>query len=263
MPSFLHIRRIARGTAVVFLAGSVAACYGTAKTVTGDLTSAGVFAEPTLAPTPTPTPTPTPSPTPMSTLDSFEAKVASSNFQAQGPVVGSIAVNTIFGSTSGSITGTFKVNGADSDVSIAWKVLGITSTNDSIVVGDRAYSRSNGGQWTQGPASGKTLQGFVGSGIVLTDEGVEAKFGNQLHRLTVANMTGVDLSAFGITAGAGQENLTVSGLSFWAEDDGTPAGLTIEASLDQKILNTPSHEKVTLDISIDALSGVSIAAPTS
>jgi hypothetical protein len=199
----------------------------------------------------------------MSTLDSFEAKVASSDFQAQGPVVGSIAVNTIIGSTSGSITGTFKVKGADSDVSIASKILGITNTNDSIVVGDRAYSRSNGGQWTQGPASGKTLQGFVGGGIVLIDVGAEAKFGRQLHRLTVADMAGVDLSAFGITAGAGQDNLTVSSLSFWAQDDGTPAGLTIEASLDQKILGTTSHEKVTLDISIDTLSGVSITAPTS
>jgi hypothetical protein len=199
----------------------------------------------------------------MSTLDSFLAKVASSDFQAQGPVVGSIAVSTIFGSTSGSIAGTFKVKGADSDVSIAWKILGITNTNDSIVVGGRAYSRSNGGQWTDEPASGKTLQGFVGSGIVLIDEGVETKFGRQLHQLSVANMAGVDLSAFGIRAGAGQENLTVSGLSFWAEDDGTPAGLTIEASLDQKILNSPTHEKVTLDISIDTLSGVSITAPTS
>jgi hypothetical protein len=199
----------------------------------------------------------------MSRVASFEAKIASSDFQAHGPVVGSIAVKLIVGSTSGSITGTFKVKGADSDVSIAWKILGITSTNDSIVVGDWAYSRTNGGQWTKAPASGKTLQGFVGSGIVLLDEGVEAKFGRQLHRLTVANMAGVDLSAFGITAGAGQENLTVSSLSFWAEDDGTPAGLTIEASLDQKILNTPSHEKVTLDISIDTLSGVTITAPTS
>jgi hypothetical protein len=198
----------------------------------------------------------------MSTLDSFEAKVASGDFQAQGPVVGSLAVNTIFGSTSGSITGTFKVKGADSDVSITSKILGITNTDDSIVVGDRAYSRSNRGQWTQGPASGKTLQGFVGSGIVIVDDGAEAKFGKQLHRLTVANVAGVDLSAFGITAGAGQENLTVS-LSFWAEDDGTPAGLTIQASLEQKILGTRSHETVTLDISIDTLSGVSITAPTS
>jgi hypothetical protein len=199
----------------------------------------------------------------MSTVDSFEARIATSDFQAQGPVVGSIAVTTIFGSTSGSVTGTFKVKGADSDVSIASKILGITNTNDSIVVGDAAYSRTNGGQWTEAPASGKTLQGFVGSGIVLIDEGVEPKFDKELHELIVANMAGVDLSAFGITAGAGQENLTVSSLSFWAEEDGTPAGMTIQASLDQKIFNTPSHETVTLDISIDTLSGVLITAPTS
>jgi hypothetical protein len=141
--------------------------------------------------------------------------------------------------------------------------LGITATNDNIVVGAWAYSRTNGGNWNKAPASGKTLQGFVGSGIVLIDEGTEAKFGKQLHRLTVANMAGVDLSAFGIAAGSGQENLTVSSLSFWAEVDGTPAGLSIGASLDQKIFNTPSHEKVTLDISIDTSSGVTITAPTS
>jgi hypothetical protein len=199
----------------------------------------------------------------MSTLDSFEAKVASSDFQAQGPTVGSIAVKTILGSTSGSVTGTFKVKGGDSAVSITSKVLGITATNDNIVVGDWSYSRTDGGQWTKAPASGKTLQGFVGSGIVLIDQGVAAKFGKQLHQLAVANMAGVDLSVLGITAGPGQENLSVSSLSFWAENDGTPAGLTIEASFDQKIVSTPSHETVTLDISIDTLWGVTITAPVS
>jgi hypothetical protein len=52
-------------------------------------------------------------------------------------------------------------------------------------------------------------------------------------------------------------------VSFWAEDDGTPAGLSIEASLDQTIFITTAHVNVTLDISIDTLSGVEIAAPTS
>jgi hypothetical protein len=51
-------------------------------------------------------------------------------------------------------------------------------------------------------------------------------------------------------------------MSFWAEADGTPAGLSIAATLDQKILGTPSHETVTLDIGIDTLSGVTITAPT-
>jgi hypothetical protein len=197
----------------------------------------------------------------MSTLDSFKATVARTDFQAQGPVAGSIAVTTVLGSTSGSVTGAFKVKGGDSAFSITSKVLGITTTNDNIVVGGWSYSRTNGGGWTKTPASGKTLQGFVGGGVVLVDEGVEVKFGRELHQLIVANMAGVDLSAFGISAGSGQENLRVSSLSFWAENDGTPAGLTIEASLDQKIVSTPSHETVVLDITIDTLSGVTITAP--
>ena len=196
-------------------------------------------------------------------MDSFKAAVASSDFQAQGPVTGTVVVKAFFGTTSGPVTGTFKVKGSDSAVSITFQVAGITNSMDNVVVGDSSYSRSNGGQWTKGPASGKTLQGFVGSGIVLTDDGVKAKFGRQLHQLSVADMASVDLSAFGIIAGPDQKNLTVSSLSFWAQDDGTPAGLTIEASLDQKILGVSAHETVTLDISIDSLSGVSITAPTS
>ncbi len=197
----------------------------------------------------------------MSALDSFKARIASSDFQAQGPVVGSVTVTTIFGPSSGSVTGTFKVEGGDSAFSITSKILGITQTIDSVVVGDSSYTRTNGGQWAKAPASGMTLQGFVGSGIELTDLGVEARFGQRLHNLSVANVEGVDPSAFGMTAGPGQ--VTVSSLSFWAEDDGTPAGLSLGASLDQKIFGVATHETVTLDISIDALSGVSIAAPTS
>ena len=199
----------------------------------------------------------------MSTLDSFKAMVARIDFQAQGSVVGSITAATIIGSRSGTVTGTFEVKGGDSAVSITAKILGITSTNDNIVVGGLAYSRSNGGGWTTAPASGRTLQAFVGSGIVLTDEGLESKFGRWLHRLTIADVAGVDLSAFGISTGSGQENLTLNSLSFWAERDGTPAGLSIGASFDQKILGTASHETVTLDIGIDTLSGVTITAPGS
>jgi hypothetical protein len=102
----------------------------------------------------------------------------------------------------------------------------------------------------------------VSSGIVLVDEGVETKFGQQLHHLTVADVSGVDPSAFGISAGNGQSNLTLESLSFWAQADGTPAGLSIGASLDQKVSIATAHEKVTLDIGIDSLSGVTIEAPT-
>ena len=198
----------------------------------------------------------------MSTLDSFRARVTGSDFQAQGPVVGTIKAQVVFGSSLGTITGTFKVKGADSAVSITSKILGLTVTYDNIVVGGAAYSRSNGGAWSKAPASGKTLQSLMSSGLVLTDVGAETKFAKRLHHLVVANVAGMDLSAFGITAGPDQSNISVSSLSFWAEQDGSPAGVSIEASLDQKILGTASHETVTLDISIDTLSGVTITAPT-
>jgi hypothetical protein len=58
------------------------------------------------------------------------------------------------------------------------------------------------------------------------------------------------------------ENLSLEGLSFWAASDGTPAGVSLQASFDQKVLGTPTHETVVLDIGIDRLWGVTIAAPT-
>jgi hypothetical protein len=183
-------------------------------------------------------PTPTPSPTPLPALDAFKATVASSDFQAQG-----------------------SVKGGDSDVSVGFKILGATATFDNIVAGGWSYSRANGGEWAKTQASGQTLQALVGGGVALTDEGVEPKFGRQLHHLTVDDPASVDPAAFGITAGVARENLAISALSFWAESDGTPAGLSIEASLDQKILGTQSHETVTLDIAIDRLWGVTITAP--
>ena len=133
----------------------------------------------------------------MSTLDGLRARLTRSDFQAQGPIAGSIQAKVLFGSSSGTVTGTFKIRGADSAVSITSKILGITITYDSIVVGGVSYSRSNGGGWSKAAASGRTIQSLMGSGIVLTDVGVQTKFGKQLHHLVVANVAGVDLSAFG------------------------------------------------------------------
>ena len=198
----------------------------------------------------------------MSALDAFKFIVASPSFQAQGSVDGTVDARLIIGSRSGPVTGTFKVKAGDSDASISAVILGSTINYDSIVVGGTSYSRTNGGGWSKSTASGQTLQSFVSSGILIVDVGLESKFGSLLHHLTVPNVAGVDPSAFGISAGSSMQNLTLESLSFWAAADGTPAGVSIQASFDQTILGTPTHETVTLDIRIDALSGVTITAPT-
>jgi hypothetical protein len=254
------MRNLVRALMALLLVVSAAACipawppfgWGATPTATPS---------PTPTPTPTPTPSPTPSPTPMSTLDSFVAKVTGPDFQAQGAVSGTVKAATSFGSTSGPITGTFKVKGGDSDVAITTTILGATIRYDSIVLGGKAYSRTNGGSWNNSPASGKTLQGVVRD-IALFDAGVQDKFGRWLHHLTAADISGIDPSAFGINLGADQRNLTLESLSFWAEADGTPAGVSLQASLDQKISLATAHETVTLDIVIESLGGVTISAPT-
>jgi hypothetical protein len=237
------MRHLIRAASVLLLAGSVAACI------------------PILAPVAsTPTPPPTPSPTPVSVLDAFRAQVANADFQARGSISGSVKAKLLLGSASGTVTGSFEVEGAASDVSVGFSLLGINVTYDAIVVDGWSYARMNGGGWVKARASGKGFQATVGD-LVLTDEGLALRSGRWLHRITAANPADVDPTAFGIMAGAGQENLAISALSFWAEADGTPAGVSIEASVDQKILGARTHETVTLEIAIDSLSGVSITAP--
>jgi hypothetical protein len=205
------------------------------------------------------TPTPSPSPTPLSAVDGFRTRVLAIGFQAEGPVSGDVKAKTLIGERSGTVTGSFKVKGGDSSYSITAKLLGITESADYVVVADQAYSRTNGGAWSRSAASGRSMPVLV-AGLILVDSGVATKFGRPLHHLTVSNPSDVDLSAFGIAPGS-RANLTVT-LSFWCEADGTPAGLTVEASFDQKILGTDTHETVTMDVEIQSLSGVTIAAPT-
>jgi hypothetical protein len=238
-------RRAARASIVALVAAIVAGC---------------IPGLPWGADNATPTPSPTASPTPLSTVDAFRAHVLAIDFQAEGPVSGDVKAKTIIGERSGSVSGTFKVKGGDSSYSITAKLLGINESADYVVIGDQAWSRANGGAWVQSKASGRSMPVLV-AGLILVDAGVETKFGRSLHHLTVSNPSDVDLSAFGIPPGS-RDNLTVT-LSFWAEADGTPAGLTVAASFDQKVLGTSTHETVTMDVQIQSLSGVSINAPTS
>ena len=261
MPSTSFARRLSRVAAVVLLAVSVAACVPLWPDFMGSAATPIATEMATPIPTPSPTPIPTLVPTPFTTLGAFKAAIARSDFQAQGTVSGEVKVNLFLGSTSGPITGTFRVKGSDSDVSIGFKILSTEARYDNIVVGGSSYSRTNGGAWSKGQASGSTLQGFVASALFFTDQGVESKFGKQLHNLKIANVSGLEPSDFGISIGSDAGNLTIGSLSFWAQDDGTPAGLSMSATLDQKILGTTFHETVTLDIAIDSLSGVTITAP--
>jgi hypothetical protein len=238
------MRHLIRAASVLLLAASVAACI------------------PILAPVAsTPTPPPTPSPTPVSVLDAFRTMVASPDFQARGSVSGSVKAKLLLGSASGTVSGSFAVEGKASDVSVGFALLGMNVTYDAIVVDGWSYARMNGSAWVKTRASGKSFQDTVAD-LVLADEGLALRFGTWLHRIEAANPADVDPTAFGIVAGAGQENLAISALSFWAEADGTPAGVSIEASVDQKVLGTRTHETVTLEIAIDSLSGVTITAPT-
>jgi hypothetical protein len=51
-------------------------------------------------------------------------------------------------------------------------------------------------------------------------------------------------------------------LTFWAKDDGTPAGMTMTATYTQASSGSTDDVTMLLEISFDSLSGVSIDAPS-
>ena len=48
---------------------------------------------------------------------------------------------------------------------------------------------------------------------------------------------------------------------FWATDDGTPAGFTVDGTWKQDVGGTTAEATITLDFTFDSLSGVTIEAP--
>jgi hypothetical protein len=199
-----------------------------------------------------------------SLLDSFSAKITSADFQASGALTGSYKMTVSGTDFTATISGTDKIHGKDSDMSMKLDMAATSATpasstvNDSIDVGGFTYTRTDGGTWTKTAKTSTTTITSVIAQVGLADKGVESHFNQQLHRLESTKTVPASLM-FADTTGVTDANLT---LVFWAKDDGTPAGMEYAATYTQTSGDTSGQVTMTLDISFDSLSGVTIVAPS-
>jgi hypothetical protein len=197
-------------------------------------------------------------------LTDFTSKITASDFQASGTITGSYSTAVSGTTVHSMITGTDRIKGKDSAMSMtiaadATTPQAFSTSTDTIDVGGNTYLRDNNGPWTKtaDKADATTITGVV-SKIGLTDKGTQSHFGQQLHRLD--STKGVPPSLlFSDTTGI--TNPSVS-LTFWAKDDGTPAGMTMTATYTQASSGSTDDVTMLLEISFDSLSGVSINPPS-
>jgi hypothetical protein len=191
-----------------------------------------------------------------SLVSSYASKV-SADFQASGSIAGTVSV-TISGKTiDGTYSGVFKMDGDDNSATMTLTLPGSTTTDDEVSVGDSDYARTDGGKWAKKARSstGLSLADFAAGGV--TDKGVETHNGQRLHHLDPVKPPDPKLVFSSPAMATGTYVLVL-----WAKDDGTPAGFTISGSWSEEGNGEPAQTTISLDYSFDALTGVTVEAPT-
>ena len=199
-----------------------------------------------------------PSASPSSRIDvveAFRAKMAATQaFEAT--IDGTVKV----GGTSVAATGTLQVSGSDSH-----QVMTIATakpqTTETITVDGTTYTR-RGDAWFGAPATSSTTFGdaFAATLARLTDLGPVSIDGRRLHRLAPPPGTTIPMTSLGTSPGPAGGTMTVE---FYANDDGTPAIIALDATWTQKAANVDQKASMHLDFALrDGATLITIAAPS-
>lgn len=194
-----------------------------------------------------------------SLVQSFTSRVTASDFQASGSVAGTTTVSVGDKKYDGTLSGTIKLKGRDSALTITTSIAGSKTTDESVSVGDSDYERSNGGAWTKSARSSSGVDiSVLPSAGGLTDKGVQSHNGQQLHRLETTKPVDPKTVGFGDSSMSNPKFT----LAFWAKADGTPAGMTIAGTWTEDMSGSPAKATMSVDFNFEKLSGVTIEAPS-
>ena len=240
-------RRIAIITGLVLVA-SLAACTGKG---TGSQTASL-----------SPTQEPTPSATPFDVVSAFVGKLAN-GLTADATVSGTVDVGAIHGTLEGSYT-----FGADGNYAfeLTTIVRESRSVSRSIVVNGTTYSRADNGPWLEEAAAtsgGSQTGGFEQLTAQLAsvrDMGIVTFAGRQVHSLQAPGGLALPASSLGIS------NPDVhdphASVGFYAQDDGTPAGMTLSMTWTQGSGSAAQDAKMVMDLAFANFGGaISVQAP--
>lgn len=156
-------------------------------------------------------------------------------------------------------SGTLTYRSGDATSSITTTILGVSSTEDQVLLGAITYIRENGGKWTKRarvPAdTGGTEQMFSAT-QPMTDKGLELKNGVQRHRLESQ-----DTVPLGNALASGTSSAYRLTLVFWTADDGTLAAIEVSGTYHDIMQETPVIVSIDQNWTITATTGVTITAP--
>jgi len=156
--------------------------------------------------------------------------------------------------------GTASYRSGDASSSLTTSILGVTRTEDQVMLGKTTYLRENGGKWTKRnrvPADTAGTPEMLAPTHAFSESGIETRNGVQLHRIEAA-----DTTAFGLALQAGgtgtRYKLT---LVFWVADDGTPAAIEVAGTYQDTVNEAPVAVTFDQQWTITATAGVTITAP--
>jgi hypothetical protein len=191
-------------------------------------------------------------------VDWFMSAIGDPNVQGDGPVTGSLEMTLLGQTYDGEIGGRYRFAGGDSAMSMSMTLLGQTTTSETVNIGEWTYERENEGPWARSARTfDSSLDIEAAGGIV--DAGLHNHYGRALHRLELKDPSAISAEDWiGPIEGLSD---TAFSLAFWAEEDGTPAGMTIEMSGQEQVQSETMEVSMMLDAAFESHSGVTIDVP--
>jgi len=238
---------------VTLIAG---ACGGNEPAPSSQAASPAVVASPPQSGAPAsgsaPPPTTQPSVQPSTSLDvakAFRARMAATRaFDAT--IFGTVTV----GDTELTANGTLQVSGADSHA-VMTIAAAKPQTTETITIDGKTYTR-RGDVWFGAPASSSMFGDAFSAALArVTDLGPVSVDGRTLHHLAPPPGTTIPMTSVGTSPAPVGGTMTVE---FYAEDDGTPAIIALDATWTQKAGKVDQKASMHLDFALDQ----DAAAPT-
>jgi hypothetical protein len=213
-------------------------------------------------PSPTATPLPTgaatasqaateaPSPTPVPDVSA----AFRTQFAAISSGVMELSGQATVGPVQLTVTGTTTFNGLDSSDVSTTTVSGVATIVNHVQTGGKRYVKKGNGPWlvdTSPAPSGSLSKELARVAALVTDAGLDTHGGLPAHRLVPPAGTVFDPSTLGLGSSAAAD-ATVT-VIFFAEDDGTPVAVNLDATWSQAAGGATVAVHMVLDIALSQL----------
>jgi hypothetical protein len=232
---------------ILTAAALVAACGSPPPTpAPSEAASEAASPAPTASATVAPSATIAPSPSPSAETDVAAAFDQTISDPLWSPHITVKAVSKV-GSQTIPMTGTIDVSLGTSHTVITSGQGNAATTEEVISTGAVKYTRQYGAWFKSDATSDSSLGKMITQAAIFTDAGVQAKGGQQLHHMILPVGTVIPATALGVPASATDTQVTLDG---WADGEGNPVVIDINASWSQASGSTQVPVDVTMELTI-------------